>query len=118
MATIGRFRCGKQAFEFCFSPLAWNVVPHAVSMYVTKGGKLLSQMRQNPAGDWTISDVERLCAGLGWRCLPPSGGGSHWKVAAPDLAAILTIPARRPIKAIYIRKLLAMMDGRSDGEAN
>ena len=87
-------------------------------MSVTKGEKLSARMRQNPAGDWTITDIERLCAGLGWRCLPPTGGGSHWKVAAPDGPMILTIPARRPIKAIYIRKLLTMMDGLSDGEAN
>jgi hypothetical protein len=33
---------------------------------------------------------------------------SHWKVTAPDVEAILTIPAKRPIKPVYIRKLLAM----------
>jgi hypothetical protein len=42
---------------------------------MTKADKLLARMRQNPAGDWTIQDIERLCSGLGWRCLPPTGGG-------------------------------------------
>ena len=82
---------------------------------MVKADKLLASMRRNPAGDWTIQDIERVCSGLGWLCLPPSGGGSHWKVTAPDSDAILTIPAKRPIKAIYIRKLLAMMDRQNDG---
>jgi hypothetical protein len=73
-----------------------------------KADKLLSRMRQNPAADWTIQDIERLCNGLGWPCFPPSGGGSHWKVTAPDEEMILTIPAKRPIKPVYIRKLLAV----------
>jgi len=32
---------------------------------MTKAEKLLARMRQNPAGDWTIQDIERLCSGLG-----------------------------------------------------
>lgn len=83
-----------------------------------KTDKLLTRMRQNPTGDWTIQDIERLCSGLGWPCLPPTGGGSHWKVTAPDEEAILTIPAKRPIKPVDIRKLLAMIERRGDGEAD
>ncbi len=30
---------------------------------------------------------------------------------APGEEAILTIPAKRPIKPVYIRKLLAMLEG-------
>ena len=77
---------------------------------MTKAEKLLIRLRQNPAGDWTIRDIQRLCVRLGWQCLPPSGGGSQWKVTAPEEEAILTIPAKRPIKPVYIRRLLAMME--------
>ena len=35
-----------------------------------------------------------------------------------DEEAILTIPAKRPIKPIYIRKLLAMIERRGDGQAD
>jgi hypothetical protein len=94
------------------------MTPYAVSVFMTKADKLLTRMRQNPAGDWTIKDIERLCSGMGWQCLPPSGGGSHWKISAADQETILTIPARRPIKPIYVRKLLAMMERRGDGEAD
>jgi hypothetical protein len=73
---------------------------------MTKAEKLIARMRNNPAGDWTIADVQRVCAGLGWACLPPMGGGSHWKVEVPGHETILTVPAHRPIRAVYIRKLM------------
>lgn len=73
-------------------------------------------MRQNPAGDWTIQDIQRLCKGLGWECLPPTGGGSHWKVSASNVEAILIIPAKRPIKPIYIRKLMELLKGHEHGQ--
>ena len=86
------------------------MIPDAVSFSMASADKLISSMRQNPAGDWSIADVARVCERLGWHCLPPRGGGSHWKVAAPGLDAILTIPAKRPIKPVYIRRLIALMD--------
>ena len=85
---------------------------------MSKADKLLDRMRHNPAGDWTISDVQTVCKGLGWTCLPPTGGGSHWKVAAPGQEAILTVPAKRPIKPIYIRKLLEMVKAADHGQGD
>ncbi len=80
---------------------------------MTKADKLLNRMARNPAGDWTMSDIQTLCDHLGWACLPPTGGGSHWKVAVPGCDTILTIPAKRPIKPVYIRKLVAFVkDGK------
>jgi hypothetical protein len=73
---------------------------------MSKADKLLVNMRRNPAADWTIQDVQRVCAALGWACLPPMGGGSHWKIVVPGDEMILTIPAHRPIRPIYIRKLM------------
>ena len=71
---------------------------------------LLEQMRRNPAGDWSIRDVEALCRERGIRCVPPSGGGSHYKVAHPSQREILTVPFRRPIKPVYIRKLVRFVE--------
>ena len=82
---------------------------------MSKADKLLDRMRRNPAGDWTIQDVQTLCKGFGWVCLPPSGGGSHWKIAIPGGETILTIPAKRPIKPVYIRKLMDYAKGSIDG---
>jgi hypothetical protein len=75
---------------------------------------LLEQMRRNPASDWTINDVERLCRQHGLRCDPPRGGGSHYKISKAGSATILTLPYRRPIKPIYIRKLVAFAEAPDD----
>ncbi len=71
----------------------------------------LDRMRANPAGDWTIADIEAPCHEYGVRCIPPRGGGSHYKVSHTSRHDIFTIPGRRPIKAIYIRKLVRFIEG-------
>lgn len=71
---------------------------------------MIDRMRRNPAGDWTIADVVRACRQAQVRCEPPSGGGSHYKVSHPSRKDILTVPARRPIKAIYIRNLVRFLE--------
>lgn len=70
--------------------------------------KRLEAMRANPRADWTIEDVEAVCAEFGLRCSP--GRGSHWRIGHPSQAEKLTIPARRPIKAPYIRALTRFID--------
>ncbi|MBU6268012.1 MAG: type II toxin-antitoxin system HicA family toxin [Sphingomonadales bacterium] len=82
---------------------------------MSRADKLLASMRRNPAADWTIEDVRKVCEALGWQCLPPTGGGSHWKVAVPGNEAILTVPAKRPIKPIYIRKLMDFVKAAENG---
>jgi hypothetical protein len=75
---------------------------------MAKKDKLLEKMRQNPR-DWTISDVETLCRGFEIVCKKP-GSGSHYGVADPTQVEILTVPFDRPIKQVYIRKLVAFVD--------
>jgi hypothetical protein len=70
--------------------------------------KLLDRMRANPR-DWRIDDVARLCAGFGIACAAPRKG-SHYKVSHEAMPMILTIPAHRPIKPVYIRDLVAFID--------
>jgi predicted RNA binding protein YcfA (HicA-like mRNA interferase family) len=65
---------------------------------------LLDRMRRNPAADWTIADVERVCRDHG--LLFRAEKGSHCHAKHPAAIEILTIPARRPIKPVYIRKLV------------
>ena len=67
-------------------------------------------MQANPAGDWGINDVEAVCREYGIRCTPPTGGGSHYKVSHPSRRDILTIPSRRPVKPVYIRKLVRFIE--------
>jgi hypothetical protein len=68
---------------------------------------LLEQMRARPQSDWSIDDVKKLCTNLGLGCRSPASG-SHYVVYSEILPGALTVPARRPIKAPYIRKLVAL----------
>jgi hypothetical protein len=76
----------------------------------------LEDMRNNPRGDWRIEDVEAVCREYGVLCSAPRGGGSHYKVAHPRMAEKLTVPYKRPIKPVYIRKLVAFIDAVSKGQ--
>ena len=78
---------------------------------------LLDRMRRNPASDWTVGDVASVCAQHGVRCVPPSGGGSHYKVSHPSQRAILTIPRARPVKPVYIRKLVRFIEAVGEAGA-
>jgi len=70
----------------------------------------VDRMRASPVGDWNIADGEALCREHNIRCMPSSGGSSHWKVSDPTQTDILTIPQRRPIKPVYIRRLVRFVD--------
>ena len=72
--------------------------------------KRLARLRTNPAGNWTIDDIAAACREFQIRCVPPSGGGSHWKVSDSSQRDILTIPSRRPVKAVYVRRLVKFID--------
>ena len=65
-----------------------------------------------------IEDVAKVCQEHGIRCSPPSGGGSHYKVSHPSQRDILTIPNRRPIKPIYIRKLVRFIEAATERAAD
>jgi hypothetical protein len=76
---------------------------------MARAEKLLTAMRRNPRGDWTIDDVRVICDRSGLAFDFPKRG-SHCKLSHPSISGRLTIPARRPIKAIYIMLLLDMID--------
>ena len=72
--------------------------------------KRLEAMRRNAAGDWKIADVEALCREFGVQLMPNRSGGSHYKISHASQSEILTVPFKRPIKAVYIRKLVKFVD--------
>jgi hypothetical protein len=72
------------------------------------GDKLLERMRRNPR-DWRIEDVATLCHAFEIDFDRPSGG-SHYGVSDPARVHALTIPFARPIKQVYIRKLVRLVD--------
>jgi predicted RNA binding protein YcfA (HicA-like mRNA interferase family) len=75
---------------------------------VSAGEKLVERTRGDPR-DWRIDDVISACRAAGITCAPPQKG-SHYKLSHPDRPEILTVPAHRPIKPIYIRELVRFID--------
>jgi hypothetical protein len=69
-------------------------------------------MRRNPAGDWHIRDVEAVCREYG--LLFRIGKESHCHAKHPSAREILTIPAHRPIKPVYIRKLVRYIEAHGE----
>lgn len=71
-----------------------------------RNSKRLEKMRVNPHGDWSIQDVEGVCREHDIACEKPTNG-SHFKVKHHSQNEILTIRFKRPVKAVYIKKLIA-----------
>lgn len=74
---------------------------------MNSAAKLLDAMRRSPL-DWQLTDLQVLARQhqLSWR----HKGGSHCVFLRAD-GRTLPVPARRPIKPIYIRMFLALIDG-------
>ena len=70
---------------------------------------LFDLMEANPRAGWRIDQVVTVCAHFEAKCTRPRGGGSHYKISKTGKKDILTIPYRRPIKPIYIKKPVAFL---------
>jgi hypothetical protein len=69
--------------------------------------KLVTAMRQNP-NDWVMAKLLTVAKQFGMEVR--STGGSHHVFSHPLVKDPLSVPARRPIKAIYIKRFLALID--------
>lgn len=69
--------------------------------------KVLESLRHSPL-DRSLSDLQVVAKrhGLSWR----HKGGSHCVFVRAD-GRTLSVPAARPIKPVYIRMFLALIDG-------
>jgi len=74
---------------------------------VNTAAKLLQAMRRSSL-DWSLADLQTVARQheIAWR----HKGGSHCIFVRGD-GRTLPVPARRPIKPIYIRMFLALVDG-------
>ena len=66
-------------------------------------------MRGNQTG-WRIDELQSVADenGVAWR--RPGHGGSHVIFSAPGVREIVSVPAKRPIKPVYIRQFLALIE--------
>jgi len=69
--------------------------------------KLLSAMRQNP-NDWAMAKLLTVAKQCGMEVR--STGGSQHVFSHPTARDPLSVPAHRPIKAIYIKRFVALID--------
>jgi predicted RNA binding protein YcfA (HicA-like mRNA interferase family) len=69
--------------------------------------KLLESMRSNPR-DWRIEQLHTVSRQYG--IVVRSTGGSHHVFAHDLVADTVSVPAHRPIKPIYIRQFVALVD--------
>jgi hypothetical protein len=73
---------------------------------VSNAAKTLAKMRRNPR-DWRIEDLKVLADQMG---IGHDQGGTSHVVFRHPVAGRLSVPARRPIKPVYIRLFLALID--------
>lgn len=69
--------------------------------------KTLSRMRNNPR-DWRIDNLQSVANrfGIDWR----NEGGSHHVFSFLEVEEDECIPAHRPIKPVYVRQFVALVD--------
>jgi predicted RNA binding protein YcfA (HicA-like mRNA interferase family) len=73
---------------------------------VTKAAKSLARMKANPR-DWRIESLMAVAEAHGLVIRQP--GGSHVIFRHPN-GSMLSVPAHRPIKPIYVKKFVRLME--------
>ncbi len=73
---------------------------------MTRAAKILKQMKANPR-DWRIESLKSVAEALGLVHRQP--GGSHVIFRHPN-GAMLSVPARRPIKPVYVKMFVRLVE--------
>ena len=81
-------------------------------IFVT-AGRMLEKMRKHQIG-WRIEDLQCVADEhfVAWRT--PGRGGSHFIFSASGVREILSVPAKRPIKPVYIKRFVTLVDAARD----
>ena len=72
-----------------------------------RADRTLDRMRSHPR-DWRIASLEAVAAAYGVNIRKP--GGSHVVFEHPAVAEAVSVPARRPIKPVYVRRFVAFIE--------
>ena len=91
------------------------MVPYMVPFYMTRAEKRLAALRRNPKGDWLLDDLIAVAARHD--IIVRHDGGSH-AVFRRDDGVSLTVPARRPIKPIYIKLFVVFIEAAHGKETD
>jgi len=74
---------------------------------MNKRTKILEAMRNSPR-DWRIEELLSVAAQIGLECR--NHGGSHHVFSHSGVENDVSVPAHRPIKPVYIRQFLNLVD--------
>ncbi len=72
-----------------------------------KAEKLLQQMKSNPQADWTPANVKTLCKAFN---LTLRQRGTSHAVVTNANGEHLTVPMHKPIKPLYIKRLVELIE--------
>lgn len=70
-------------------------------------------MRKHPLG-WRIEDLQAVAEenSVEWR--RPGRGGSHVIFSATGVREIVSVPSKRPIKPVYVKQFIALIDAAQE----
>lgn len=77
---------------------------------MSKKDKLLQAIKNNPK-DVKFETIKKFLTELGYEA--HNNGGSHW-VFRKENSQSITIPYKRPIKAIYVKMVLKLIENEND----
>ena len=86
--------------------LAYDVISDTI-LSMTTADKTLDRMRNNPR-DWRIDDLLSVAGRYGIQVR--NNGGSHHVFTCVGSGESICVPAHRPIKPIYVKQFVAMID--------
>ena len=78
---------------------------------MTKADKTLDRMRANPR-DWRIEELEAAAKRLGLTVR--KSAGSHVIFQKAGCSLEVSIPAHKPIKPVYVRRLIDLIDAEAE----
>lgn len=70
--------------------------------------KILKKMKDNPLNNWVINDLETVARHF--EISIRKSGGSHVIFQHNKWVEALSVPARRPIKPVYIKRFLSLIE--------
>ncbi len=82
---------------------------------MTKFNKLYARIAHNPQ-DVDFNELDKALKQYGFKCRQPGKGSSHYVYYHKEIPDTISIPKTRPIKAIYVRQVLNMIEGLKEGE--
>ena len=79
---------------------------------MSKKEKLLHAIRNNPT-NVRFEDLKKILEDIGYVAV--NRGGSHY-VFTKENATTLTIPYRRPVKVIYVKQVIQIIEEEEDAQ--